>query len=108
MARAESEKTSDRIQRKALEKAMAGETWGTGSRPFGYKKGGMEIEEREAIALREVVQRFLARRIGAYDESYEIKAVCDACLGKKSHSLEHLLPVVNSPRTGVCGYEGPG
>ena len=46
--------------------------------------------------------------IGAYDESYEIKAVCDACLGKKSHSLEHLLPVVNSPRTGVCGYEGPG
>ena len=39
---------------------MKGETWGTGNRPFGYKKGGMEIEEREAIALRKIAQRFLA------------------------------------------------
>ena len=44
--------------------------------------------------------------IGAYDKSYEIKSVCDTCIKAKGYSDEHLLPVVNSPRTGVCGYEG--
>ena len=57
----ESQKTFARIRRRALDKAMKGEVWSTGSRPFGYKQGGMVIEEREAIALREVVQRFLAK-----------------------------------------------
>jgi len=60
MARAESEKTSDRGRRKALEVALRGENWGTGSRPFGYQEGSMVIEEIEALALRDVVQRFLA------------------------------------------------
>ena len=38
MARAESEKTSDRIQGKALEKAMNGETWGGAIAHLGIKK----------------------------------------------------------------------
>lgn len=38
MARAESEKTSDRGRRKALEVALGGENWGTGSRPSGTSK----------------------------------------------------------------------
>ena len=45
--------------------------------------------------------------IGPYDASYEIKAICDGCLEKRGGSEERLLPVVNSPRTGVCGYTGP-
>lgn len=66
MARAESEKTSDRGRRKALETAMKGEPWGTGSRLFGYQQESMVIEEREATALREVAQRFLAGRAFTY------------------------------------------
>ena len=38
MARAESEKTSDRGRRKALEIALRGENWGTGSRLFGISR----------------------------------------------------------------------
>ena len=60
MARAQNEKTSDRGRRKALEVALRGENWGAGSRPFGYQQENMVIEEREATALRDVVQRFLA------------------------------------------------
>ncbi len=44
--------------------------------------------------------------IGAYDASYEMKAICDTCIAAKGYSDEHLLPIVNSPRTGVCGYTG--
>ncbi len=44
--------------------------------------------------------------IGAYGGSYETKTICDACIEKKGYDTEHLLPVVNSPRTGVCGYVG--
>lgn len=60
ISRAESEKTSSRLKRKNFEKAMNGEVGSTGSRPFGYQRGSMLIEEREATALREVAQRFLA------------------------------------------------
>jgi hypothetical protein len=40
----------------------------------------------------------------AYDESGWL---CDACAEKEGLSREEMtLPVVNSPRTGVCGYTG--
>jgi hypothetical protein len=32
--------------------------------------------------------------------------LCDACSGEHECGEEMLLPVVNSPRTGVCGYTG--
>ena len=32
--------------------------------------------------------------------------LCDDCAGKHGCDEEMFLPVVNSPRTGVCGYEG--
>ncbi len=44
--------------------------------------------------------------IDPYASSYEITAICDACLEKKGDHEGRLLPVVNSPRTGVCGYTG--
>ena len=33
--------------------------------------------------------------------------LCRACARKRRVSEEESLPVVNSPRTGVCGYTGP-
>jgi hypothetical protein len=39
-------------------------------------------------------------------ESYiQENAYCDKC-AKKSEEYEYMLPVVNSPRVGVCGYTG--
>jgi hypothetical protein len=32
--------------------------------------------------------------------------LCDDCAGKHGCDEEMFLPLVNSPRTGVCGYEG--
>jgi hypothetical protein len=34
--------------------------------------------------------------------------VCDACAPKHACGEDMLLPLVNSPRTGMCGYTGPG
>lgn len=33
--------------------------------------------------------------------------LCDACASKHKCGEDMLLPLVNSPRTGVCGYSGP-
>jgi hypothetical protein len=33
--------------------------------------------------------------------------LCDACAGEHKCGEDMLLPLVNSPRTGVCGYCGP-
>jgi len=59
-ARGESEKTSARIKAKAYDKALKGEPWKTGNRPFGYKKDFVEIEVIEANAIKEIVPRLLA------------------------------------------------
>jgi hypothetical protein len=32
--------------------------------------------------------------------------LCDACIEAHEHGAEMALPVVNSPRVGVCGYTG--
>lgn len=32
--------------------------------------------------------------------------LCDKCAGRHKCGEEMLLPVVNSPRAGVCGYTG--
>jgi len=34
-------------------------------------------------------------------------AFCDACAGQHDCDEEMLVPLINSPRTGVCGYCGP-
>jgi hypothetical protein len=38
-------------------------------------------------------------------EGYD-KFYCDACMEELGYEYEMFLPVVNSPRMGVCGYEG--
>ena len=34
--------------------------------------------------------------------------LCETCAVKHECGEEMLLPVVNSPRVGMCGYTGPG
>ena len=34
--------------------------------------------------------------------------LCEACAAEHECGEEMLLPVVNSPRVGMCGYDGPG
>lgn len=34
--------------------------------------------------------------------------LCEDCAGKHACGRDMLLPVVNSPRVGMCGYSGPG
>lgn len=41
------------------------------------------------------------------DEEGEYRELCKKC-AKRAKLDEWMLPIVNSPRTGVCGYEGPG
>jgi hypothetical protein len=40
------------------------------------------------------------------DEEGEYRELCQKC-AKRAKRDEWLLPIVNSPRAGVCGYEGP-
>ena len=44
--------------------------------------------------------------IGTYGDSSVTRTICDACTEKKGFGDAQLLPLVNSPRTGVCGYTG--
>ncbi|MGZ4734402.1 MAG: recombinase family protein [Acidimicrobiia bacterium] len=59
MARAESERTSERIKRKKLELAERGVPAG-GQRAFGYLADGMTIDKREAKYMREAAKDLLA------------------------------------------------
>jgi DNA invertase Pin-like site-specific DNA recombinase len=56
----EVERKSERQRAKAREIALAGRTNGGGMRPYGYKTGGLEIEETEAEHLREAARRVIA------------------------------------------------
>ena len=58
VARKESEDKSRRLRRKAEELAITGKVGG-GTRPFGYKTGGMEVDEVEAALVREAARRVL-------------------------------------------------
>ena len=40
--------------------------------------------------------------------SYDFLCFCKKCARKHECGEEMMLPLVNSPRTGMCGYEGPG
>lgn len=44
--------------------------------------------------------------IGLDGESYEPLTICNTCLEENEMDDSRLLPLVNSPRTGVCGYTG--
>jgi DNA invertase Pin-like site-specific DNA recombinase len=65
----EVERKSERQRAKAREIALAGRTNGGGLRPYGYKAGGMELEETEAELLREA-----ARRVIDGESTYAIAA----------------------------------
>ncbi len=60
VARYESEHKADRIRSKARELAKAGKLGGGGTRPFGYNKGRLTINEDEALLVKEAAVRLLA------------------------------------------------
>ncbi|MCI5150599.1 MAG: hypothetical protein D3916_14645 [Candidatus Electrothrix sp. MAN1_4] len=41
------------------------------------------------------------------EEADEIALLCDEHAKDKEYADDMLMPIVNSPRTGICGYEGP-
>lgn len=41
-----------------------------------------------------------------YDEGNPNPFICEDCMEKHADEIDWMLPVVNSPRMGVCGYEG--
>jgi len=40
-------------------------------------------------------------------DDYGGSPLCDACTTKHECGEEMIVPLINSPRTGVCGYSGP-
>ncbi len=61
MAQFEIDHARERMQRAKKQMAAHGKYRG-GPRPYGYKKGGLEIEEREAQVIRESIKHILAGR----------------------------------------------
>lgn len=59
VARHESEQKSERIRRQRDQMALQGRPHG-GRRPFGYQRGGAELDEQEAGLVREAAHRVLA------------------------------------------------
>lgn len=60
VARHESEHKAERIRRKHLELAEAGQLVGGGTRPFGFESDRLTVRESEAELIREAARRVLA------------------------------------------------
>lgn len=58
-ARYESEHKGQRIARASHQRALAGKTHG-GNRPYGYKKGGLEVDAAESAVVREAFEKTVA------------------------------------------------
>ena len=50
-----------------------------------------------------------ATRVGQSEDDWLMMTagLCDSCAATTGEQAAYLLPVVNSPRSGMCGYEGP-
>lgn len=64
----ESERLAERVTRKMLDLAAGGHAHG-GPRPYGYQKGGMIVNEREAGLIRQAARAIL-------DDGVSIRRVC--------------------------------
>lgn len=62
LAQLESQTRSDRTRAWHQQRAERGEPVGGGSRPFGYKAGGLQLEPAEARLVRAAVRRMLVGR----------------------------------------------
>lgn len=60
VAAQESVRKSERVRRKAQQNAEAGKPGGGAQRPFGYEADKVTVNEAEAEALRQIVERFIA------------------------------------------------
>jgi hypothetical protein len=76
----------------------------------GPKKEGGIIEvlaRNEApTILCDECDKNIAKQICTECQWYDVGWLCDKCVENHECGEEMMLPVVNSPRTGVCGYTG--
>jgi site-specific DNA recombinase len=83
----------EKVMEKKDELARLGLPSGGGTRPFGYRKGGMELDEDEAVLVREAVGRVLeGETIYAITRSWQERGV-PTVSGKPwvPNTLQHLL-----------------
>jgi hypothetical protein len=74
----------------------------------GIRTGKWSGGQRVRLLARNLPPEYACGRCGKpaqWTETTTGDFYCDAC-AKKADEEEYLLPVVNSPRTGVCGYTG--
>lgn len=78
------------------------------------REGQALSEDEEVKVLARNLPPFIACQVcgkratqvaGGYYDADE-HGYCDECVEKLDEDVDMLLPVVNSPRVGVCGYEG--
>jgi len=67
---------------------------------FPFEMFGAEIREIEDDDEGDVDEEDEDEKVVGEENAY-----CDKC-ARRSKEEEMMLPVVNSPRVGVCGYEG--
>lgn len=75
---------------------------------------GYDRKEKFLILSRNNPQRFVCGKCGVKDAAYIVPELvyngnpflCEECSKRKEYEDEFLLKVCNSPRMGVCGYDG--
>ena len=79
-----------------------------GEYPTPALPGGLKLLARnEPPAIPCSVCAKPATRLCQQCDDYGGAAFCDACAAQHDCDEEGLVPLINSPRTGVCGYCGP-
>jgi len=69
------------------------------------KKQNDEIELLARNKMKEYVCKHCGGAATFIDVVYSYTYLCDEC-SENDEDIEFLLPITNSPRCGVCGYEG--
>ncbi len=72
--------------------------------------GGIrQLARNDAPEIRCSVCGETATQIGLSEDEWMMMTAgfCDSCAPATGEQAEYLLPLVNSPRSGMCGYDGP-
>lgn len=72
--------------------------------------GGIrQLARNDAPEIRCSVCGVAATQVGLSEDEWMTMTAgfCDSCAPADGEQAEYLLPLVNSPRSGMCGYDGP-
>ncbi len=72
------------------------------------RRDGISIIGQNDLPESQFICEICGERPAKYIDPYRIRLVCDACYDAyyEGDMKYEVLPLVNSPRAGVCGYEG--